>query len=102
MAMDKAYVDFHKARIIEITKNFSSKDIYYFDYDSLRFNKETEQYECYGYMFKKYGNEYYVIDIEDKDKDVDRCFKAIFHSIEEVNGFIHALYKVYHKQIEPR
>ena len=101
--MDKAYVDFHRARVKEMTLNFSAKDIYNLDYDSLRFNKDTHQYECYGYMIKKFNkDEYYIVDVEDKYELVTSCYKALFHSIEEVNGFIHALYKVYHKQIEPR
>jgi len=102
MAMDKAYLDFHRARTLELAKNFGAKDIYNLAYDVLEFNKETQQYECYGYIFYHYGNEYFVVDIKDKDKDCSDCYKALFHSIDELNGFICALYKVYHKQITPR
>ena len=103
MAMDKAYIDFHKERIVNIAFGFSSKDIYNLDYDSLRFNHETKQYDCYGYIIKCYGKEYYILDEKDKDNDqVSSCYKALYHSIEEVNGFISALYKVYHKSIVPR
>ena len=102
MAMDKAYLDFHRARTTEIAPNFSSKDIYNLNYQALNFNKKTQQYEWYGYMFYHYGNEYFVVDIEDKNEYCNDCYKLLLHSIEEVNGFIWALYKVYHKQIVPR
>lgn len=102
MAMDKAYLDFHRARTLELAKNFGTKDIYNLAYDALEFNKDTQQYECYGYMFYHYGNEYFVVDINDKDKDCSDCYKLLLHSIDELNGFIWALYKVFHKQITPR
>lgn len=98
MAMDKAYIDFHRERTLEIFHNFSAKDIYEIDYDYLIFDKEKQQYQCYGYWIAKFNKVFYFV--SNNYRCVETNYKATFDSVEELNGFLKALYKIYHKQID--
>lgn len=93
---NKDVVEFRKARTSKIFKYFSAYDLEKVEFDKLQFISKEER-SCYGIRISKYNKRYYVFK-EDCTNEED--YRDILDSIEEVNGYIKALYKVYHCMIE--
>lgn len=101
MTMDKYFLEWHKKRSSQIFINFKNKDLYNIEYEFLQYNKENENYSLYGYYlygFKifHYSGVFYIVKFEEKTSE---NYILTFKNIDEVNGFIKTLYKVFYKVI---
>lgn len=96
MAMDKYFLEWHKKRSNQIFINFKNKDLYNIEYDFLQYNKVNENYYLYGFKIFHYSGVFYIVKFEEKTSE---NYILTFKNIDEVNGFIKTLYKVFYRVI---
>ena len=96
--MDRVYLENHKKKSNHIFINFKNKDLYMIEFDFLQYEKEQEKYFLYDYKIFHYSGVFYVVNF--RDQGINN-YKMTFKNIDEVNGFIKTLYKVFYKVINP-
>ena len=93
---NKDVVNFRRDKVRKVFFNFSAYDLEKVEFDRLQFISKDER-SCYNVKIMKFNKKFYVYREEETDTD---NYKEILENIDEVNGFIKALYKVFHCSIE--